>query len=189
MKTMIKKSAMILLLLLIVFSANAAEKENLVSTNLPEEAFSLLVEAAAQDCILCAKQMQQEAFHILTDRFKPGDIIKSNHFCLFVRTSQCGPNELMLTCYPAAERGGNPLLSFRFHTAENKLVGIAEKDFTEKRFAEIYQPALVGALFTGELEVVPYRYGDGPTYNYHAKENVLQVHCKIRLLKPLESGN
>jgi hypothetical protein len=188
MKTMIKKSVMILLLLLIVFSANAAEKANLVSTNLPEEAFSLLAEAAAQDCTLCAKQMQQEAFHILTDRFKPGDIIKSNDSCLFVRTQQCGPNELMLTCYPAEERGGKPLLSFRFHTAENKLVGIAEKDFTEKRFAEIYQSAPVGVLFTGELEVVPYLYGDGSTYNYHARENILQVHCKIRLLNPFTRG-
>jgi hypothetical protein len=188
MRTVVNFVAVITFFLSISFSAGAAERANPASIELPEEAFSLLAESFTQDCILCAKQMRKVAFRILTNRFKAGDVIRSDDSCLFVRSPLCGLQELMLTCYPKAQENGKPLLSFRFHTAQNKLVGIAEKDITANHFAEIYSAAPVGASFTGELEIVPFRYGDGKTFNYHVKENVVEVHCKIRSLKPLDSA-
>jgi hypothetical protein len=75
------------------------------------------------------------------------------------------------------------LLTFRFHTPEQYLVGIAEKDFTPTVLGDQYHSWPPGTIFDGKLELVRYEYGDGPTYNYYPKRNHLEVHCRLLDLK------
>jgi hypothetical protein len=35
------------------------------------------------------------------------------------------------------------------------------------------------------LEIVEFKYGDGPTYNYYPTGNQLQIHCRILSLTPM----
>ncbi len=170
-----KKGLSVLLLLAIASSVIAGEAETPPAFDLPEEAFQLLTESASDPCSICAKKTREKAFQVLNSAFKPGRILKSNHFCQFMRTDACGENELVLTCYLTA----SPLLTFRFHTPEKHLVGICQTDFTEKRFESEYCSAATGTRFEGALEIVAYRYGDGPSYNYYCARNHIQVHCRI----------
>ena len=78
------------------------------------------------------------------------------------------------------------LLTFRAHTAENHLVGIAASDYTEARTADLLTSAPTETLFEGSLEIIAYRYGDGPTYNYFPSMSHLQVHCRILELKSIK---
>jgi hypothetical protein len=170
-----KKALSVLLFLGVASLVIASEAETPTAFDLPEEAFQLLAESASDPCSICAKETRAKAFQELNSAFKPGRILKSNHRCQFMRTDACGENELVLTCYLTL----SPLLTFRFHTAEKHLVGIYETDFTEKRFASEYGSATTGTRFEGALEVVAYRYGDGPSYNYYLAGNHIQVHCRI----------
>ena len=170
-----KKGLSLLLLLAIASSVIAGEAETPAAFGLPEEAFQLLTESASDPCSICAKKTREKAFQVLNSAFKPGRILKSNHFCQFMRTDACGENELVLTCYLTA----SPLLTFRFHTPEKHLVGICQTDFTQRRFAREYCSAATGTRFEGALEIVAYRYGDGPSYNYYFARNHIQVHCRI----------
>lgn len=173
-----------LIFLLTCLPANAAEQGTSAPVDLPIEAFTLLAKAATQKCILCANKTRQDAFRMLENRFPPGSIIQNSDSCPFVSADQRGSNELTLTCYSATPKNGRPLLHFRFHSEGNKLVGVAEKDLTGKNVSEIYNYSPAGTLFAGELEIVPYLYGDGKTFNYNATDNIVQIHCKIRSLRP-----
>jgi hypothetical protein len=178
-----KKGLSILLLLAISFSVIAGEAETPAAFDLPEEAFQLLAESASDPCSICAMKTRKNAFQVLNGAFKPGRILKSDNLCEFMRTDECGENELVLTCYLTR----SPLLTFRFHTAEKHLVGICATDFTEKRFASEYSSAASGARFEGTLEIIEYRYGDGPSYNYYLAENHIQVHCRILEIKQIKA--
>ena len=178
----IKKGLSILLLLAIASSVIAGEAETPAALDLPEEAFQLLAESASDPCSICAEETRKKAFQVLDDAFKPGRILKSNHLCQFMRTDACGENELVLTCYLTSP----PLLTFRFHTAEKHLVGIRATDFTEKRFASEYCSVATGTHFEGALEIIAYRYGDGPSYNYYCAGNHIQVHCRILDIKQIK---
>ena len=175
-----KKGLSVLMLLAMVSSVIAREAEAPAVIELPKEAF--LAESALDPCSICAKQTREKAFKILNAAFKPGMILKSNNLCQFMRTDACGENELVLTCYPTSL----PLLTFKFHTDEKHLVGVSTTDFTKERFASEYRWAAPGALFEGALEIVEYRYGDGPAYNYYLVGNRIQVQCRILDLKRIE---
>ncbi|UCG81254.1 MAG: hypothetical protein JSV60_02945 [Desulfobacterales bacterium] len=177
-----KNGLSLLFLLTIVSSAVAGEAETPAARSLPQEAFRLLAESASDPCSICAKETREKAFRVLERAFKPGKILKSNHLCQFIRTDACGENELALTCYLTPL----PLLTFRFHTAANHLVGISTTDLTEKRLANEYFSAATGARFEGTLEIVTYKYGDGPSYNYYFTGNHIQVHCRILDIKQIK---
>jgi hypothetical protein len=36
-----------------------------------------------------------------------------------------------------------------------------------------------GARLQGALEVVPFEYGDGPTFLYHVLSNRIEIQCKV----------
>jgi hypothetical protein len=184
LRTMMKNGLSLLLLLTIASSAMAGEAETPAALCLPQEAFRLLSESASDPCSICARETREKAFRLLQGAFKPGRILKSNHVCQFIRTNACGENELALTCYLTPL----PLLTFRFHTAANHLVGISTTDFTEKRLASEYCSAATGARFEGTLKIVTYKYGDGPSYNYYFAGNHIQVHCRILDIKQIKVG-
>ena len=177
-----KKGLSVLTFLVIVSSGIAGETEQPAAIELPMEAFELLAESTSDPCSICAVETREKAFKILNVTFKPGKILRSNNLCRFMRTDACEENELILTCNPAPP----PFLTFRFHTTEKHLVGVSTPDFTEEKFARKYRGAAIGVLFEGAIEIVKYRYGDGPAYNYYIIGNHIQVHCKVLDLKRVE---
>ncbi len=178
------KEVLCLLLLFVTACSAVTEKPQRPSRiDLPTEAFELLNQSASDPCSICSKQMREKAFKVLNARFRPGMIVESSSHCQFMRSDLCGENELVLTCYPTAV----PLLTFKFHTAENHLVGISSTDFTERRFTNQYHTGPTGTVFEGVLRIVEYEYGDGPGYNYYPLRNHLQIHCRILDIKPVNT--
>jgi hypothetical protein len=133
-----------------------------------------LAKSAADSCSICAKKLRTQAFGLLEDQYPPGTIVMSDSTRSFVRAPG-GASELML-----ADGGrGDPRLTFRFHTAEDRLVGISEADLTEASVADRCRAAPEGARIQGALEVVPFEYGDGPTFLYHVLSNRIEIQCKV----------
>jgi hypothetical protein len=177
-----KKGLSVLTFLVILSSGIAGETEQPAAIELPKEAFELLAESASDPCSICAVETREKAFKILNVAFKPRKILRSNNLCRFMRSDACGENELILSCHLTPL----PLLTFRFHTAEKHLVGVSPTDFTAERLARKYRRAGTGVLFEGAIEIVEYRYGDGPAYNYYLVGNHVQVHCRLLDLKRIE---
>ena len=95
---------------------------------------------------------------------------------------------MVMSCYKTRElyriTGENgeemfPLLTFRFHTKDEHLVGILEEDFTDNKFVQKYRKRTEGRQFNGKIVIIKYQYGDGPAFNYYQALNRVQVHCKI----------
>lgn len=138
------------------------------------EAFDLLAKSMTDSCSACAREFRRHAFERLGERFPPGLVVRSDSLSRFLRADQ-GENELILTSQPE----GAPRLSFRFHTAANRLVGIADTDMTDEGLADWCRSAPAGAAFDGELEIVAFAYGDGPTFLYHASSNTIELQCRV----------
>jgi hypothetical protein len=157
-------------------------------------ALQSLTESSKDPCPICARQTKKKAFEVINTELRAKRIFSSGDLCRFIRTTEFSVNELSLTCYPpfpgrdkepTQDQGTVefPLLTFRFHTPEQYLVGIAEKDFTLTVLGDQYHSWPPGTIFDGKLELVRYEYGDGPTYNYYPKRNHLEVHCRLLDLK------
>ena len=146
---------------------------------LPGAAFELLAESAADSCAICARDLRMRAFRILEERFRPGSILRSDPRIRFTMAPG-STNELMLTSHV----GGDPALTFRFHTEKDHLVGISESDWTEESLAGLYRTAPDGAEFQGAIEIVPFDYGDGPTFVCVASSGRVQVQCRIVEIEP-----
>jgi hypothetical protein len=141
---------------------------------LPGEAFELLAESAADSCAICARDLRRRAFRILEERFRPGTVLRSDPRVRFAMSPR-STNELMLTSH----LGGDPALTFRFPTEKDHLVGISESDWTEGSLAGLCRTAPDGAEFQGAIEIVPFAYGDGPTFSCAPSSNRIQVHCRL----------
>jgi len=160
--------------------------------DLPDDALRLLAEATVESCSICAKQELEKAFKIMNDRFISGHEIIADENCRFVKVLSGGNNELSLTCYPSDtfmksikndERP--PQVVFTFYTPQKRLIGVTDKDYTSKEIADGYDASQPGARFEGRIRLIPYKYGDGPTYNYFKQTNKLQIHCVVLQLKPV----
>lgn len=141
---------------------------------LPVEAFALLTESATDSCAVCARELREKAFRMLDESFRPGRFVRSDASRRFLRVAG-GANELILSSWP----GGNPWLTFRFHTADDRLVGIAGADLTNRTIADRCLSNREGAFFHGTIEIVPFAYGDGAAWLYYPSNNHLQIHCRI----------
>lgn len=162
--------------------------------DLPEEALRLLARAATDPCSICAKQTREKAFRILNERFVPGYEIGGRDRCRLIRTGLKGENELSPVCRPSAglmetlKEEETPLhVVFRFHTPGSRLIGISEKDYTHPEIPDLLNGAPPETVYEGRLRLIPYKYGDGPTYNYSPQTNTLQFHCLVSELKPASS--
>jgi hypothetical protein len=162
--------------------------------NVLSGALQSLTESSKDPCPICARQTKKKAFEIINTELRAERVFSSGDLCRFIRTTEFSVNELSLTCYPpfsgrkkepTQDQGTVefPLLTFRFHTPEQYLIGIAEKDFTRTVLGDQYHSWPPGTIFDGKLELVRYEYGDGPTYNYYPKRNHLEVHCRLLDLK------
>ena len=187
---MTKLAILVLTPLVLFTSALAGESDLAAVVQALDGACHLLAESSVDPCAVCSKETRNKAFQILDRELLPGRIFKTSPDCL-LRRSASGENELAPVCYPAGApvktregEGQLPRVAFRFHTSTKHLVGVAEKDFTSEQVVAVCLSAPPGTMFSGVLEIVAYKYGDGPTYNYYPTSNELQVHCKLLDLKP-----
>ena len=178
----------------IAASGEAKDVELERTINVLSGALQALTESSKDPCPICAEQTKKKAFEVINTELREKRVFSSGDLCRFIRTTEFRVNELSLTCYPpfsgrdkepTPDQGTVefPLLTFRFHTPEQYLVGIAEKDFTLTVLGDQYHSWPPGTIFDGKLELVRYEYGDGPTYNYYPKRNHLEVHCRLLDLK------
>lgn len=187
-------------LMIISNHINCNKNENLVkdgfkenqSIQVPKLALKLLVDSSVDPCPICAEKLKKQAFSILTNEFQINRKFVGNGTNKFVRTDECGLNEFVLTSYKKREiyKPENaesemlfPLLVFKFYTDDINLIGIHRKNYTQKKFSMLMNEASKGTNFHGEIEIIEYKYGDGPTYNYFKKKNQVQVHCRILKLE------
>ncbi len=143
-------------------------------SRLPDDAFALLAESAAESCAVCARDLKREAFAVLEETLVPGVRLGTDSTAHFTRAAK---SEDELEFVPSPD--GGTRLSLRFHTGPDHLVGIAERDYTEPRLAARVASAPAGTLFRGTVEIVPFAYGDGAAWLYFEKENHVQVQCRI----------
>lgn len=158
------------------------------SFEIPWAAFKLLADSTVETCPLCVTQDRRKAFAILSKEFMVGRRITGDSACGFVKTKECGANEIMLACYKGREfyrdvpekgKAYFPLLKFKSHTDGDHLVGIQKEDYTDSSVAAMLAGATPDEDFEGEITIIPFAYGDGPAYKYNATENTLVVQCKI----------
>jgi hypothetical protein len=160
--------------------------------DLPDEAFQLLAEATIDPCSICAEKNREKAFKILNETFMPGHVIETHSPCRLIKTFSTGENDLTLSCYPsdalAASITGEeqlPQVVFRFHTPNKHLVGIFETDYTDTAAADLFHASKPGTVFEGRISLIPYKYGEGPTYNYFQQTNTVLIHCRVLQLIPV----
>jgi len=182
------------LLLLALFACGEVQhkSEDNNSIEIPKIAFRLIVESTVDPCSICARKKMDEAVSILVRKYDVDKKIKSNESCGFTRAAECGKNEFVLSCYKQREPyfvpgdGSEkllPLLVFRFHTLKEHLVGIAESDYTPENFSDTINTKNLNLTFYGDIEIINFKYGDGPSFNYYKEKNQVVVNCKVILLK------
>ena len=175
-----KKKGLFLFSILIVYSCSSGWAQT--SLDFPEKPLRLIAESARDPCSICARQTREIAFQLFEQQFPAGRIFTTTGSCQLVRTALSEENELVLSC-DVPEKDPLPLLTFRFHTVANHLVGISPADFTEESTASEFRSAPFGTVFEGIIEPILFRYGDGTTFNYSASRGGLQVHCRLLTLK------
>lgn len=190
------KIAIALLLPLLILSSALAGDPDLSSVMARlDGALTLLAESSVDPCPICSKETRSKAFRMLNAELLPGRVVKTSAACLLVSaTTSSSESELAPSCYPAGapvkkkEGEGEarlPRVTFRFHTTGRHLVGVAASDFTVEDLVADYRSAPAGTSFSGVLEIVEFKYGDGPTYNYYPTGNQLQIHCRFLSLSPI----
>jgi hypothetical protein len=170
----------LLIPILILFSCSRGETETPLS--FPETALRLLAESAVESCSICARQMRERAYDLLDREFPPEKVLAASASCLLRRSPSTEENELMLSCDPAG-KDPLPLLIFRFHTPGRHLVGISPDDFTAAGPETEYLAAAPGAAFEGVLKIIPFRFGNRPSFIHSPSRGVIQVHCQLMGLR------
>jgi len=174
-----KKVLFLISILIICFSSIGWAQSPL---DLPEEPLRLIALSATDPCSICARQTREIAFQLFEQQFHAGRMFTTTGSCRLVRTALSEDNEVGLSC-DSPRKESLPVLTFRFHTGANHLVGISPADFTEESIASEFLSAPPGTVFEGIIETILFRYGDGTTYNYSASRGVIQVHCRLLTLK------
>jgi hypothetical protein len=146
-------------------------------------AFELLARSADDSCASCARDHQRSAFEVLEERFPPGKIVRSDSLLSFQRAPQ-SDDELILV-WGAADGStwstwrARHRLTLQFHTAEDHLVGIAEADMTDEGLALLCRSTPDSVALHGALEIVPFAYGDGPSFLFTPSAQRIQIQCRI----------
>jgi hypothetical protein len=175
-----KKKVLFLISILIIYPCSSGWAQT--PLDFPEKPLRLIAESAKDSCSICGRQTREKAFQLFEEQFPAGRILATTGSCRLVRTALSEENELVLSCdFPGKE--SLPLLTLRFHTSANHLVGISPADFTEEGIASEYLSSAPGTVFEGIIKTIAFRYGDGTTYNYSASREVIQVHCRLLTLK------
>ncbi len=172
-------------LAIIILFASCASQQRGAQSPL-EEALHKLGESLVETCPICVQQLRKEAFTILNKEFPAGKIIGEHNAPDFQKYSS-QMQSLIIKGKDIRKKGRNdagieyelPFVIFRYHTRENHIAGIAPADFTDMQTASQLKSLPYGKDFAGSFIAIPFRYGDGKTFSYSPKENIVTVHCKV----------
>jgi len=140
----------------------------------PVEITGLLTEAEADSCGVCIREKRADAFEIAGEWFAPGHLVEAGTTRGWWLL-EGGDQEL----YFGEPGETSPRLTFRFHTADAHLVGIAPEDFTDRGLAARILARPAGEPGTETLEVVEFRYGNGESFHFDEERNRIQVQCRV----------
>jgi hypothetical protein len=135
---------------------------------IPGAIAELLTASTEDSCGVCVREKRAEVLEIARRWFPPGTRVEPAAGRP-LRVVDGGEMEL------AFGTGDLVPLSFRVHTADEHLIGIAAEDFTEPVLAE---RVLDGSVQGVALEVIPFSYGDGPGFLFDTVTNRLQIQCR-----------
>ncbi len=144
-----------------------------------------------ETCSVCIDNLREEAFGILTESMRPYTRLSAGKNCPLVFSKDDGEPEFQPVCYaeisdPSDRASDLPVLIFRFHTRDRHMIGISPEDFTNDTIADFIFSAPRDAVFHGVIELVPFRYGDGPTFIYFDETNRLAIQCRILEIETIE---
>lgn len=150
-----------------------------------EKALHALGESLVETCSICVQKLRKEAFTILNEEFPIGKTIGGNDISF--KKSITHAQSLLVGGGDIRAKGKTdagvdyelPLVIFRYHTADNYIAGITPADFTDAKTASLLKSLPYDKAFFGSIIAIPFRYGDGKTFSYSSKENILTVHCKV----------
>ncbi len=151
-----------------------------------EEALHKLGESLVETCPICVQQLRKEAFTILNKEFPAGKII-GEHNALYFQKYSGQTQSLIFKGKEIRKKGRTdagieyelPFVIFRYYTRDNHIAGIAPGDFTDIQTASQLKSLPHGRDFAGTVIAIPFRYGDGKSFSYSPKENIVTVHCKV----------
>lgn len=141
---------------------------------LDESIAELLEKSRTDSCAVCAREALAQAFALAEERFPPGTRVSSegnDRFWLLPGD----PNRLALGPSPPAD----PLITFRFHTETERLIGVNPAHLTPESTAGSLVTGPPGTAFRGALEVIPYVYGDGAAFLHRPASGRLEVMCRL----------
>ncbi|MCU0577301.1 MAG: hypothetical protein MUD15_10825 [Desulfobacterota bacterium] len=186
------RNAIMIVLMMPVLSL-AIDMQAPYAFDLPDEAFRLMAEATVDPCSLCVEKKLKEAYAVMNRMLQPGLVMESDERCRFLKRNPGDGFELSPVCQPTGalkQAGGEgrkpPDVVFVFYTPQARLVGISENDYTDAGTAAVFNDSPLGTVFEGRIRLIPYKYGDGPTYTYFQGANKLQIHCTVIKLTPLK---
>lgn len=137
------------------------------------DAFETLARSLSDSCAICAERHRKAAFEELGLLFRPGLRIRSAPPSALLR----GTGETQELELPVA--AGGLRVTFRFHTALDHLVGVAEEDLTGAALAARWRAMPEGTKLAGTIQVIPFVYGDGPAFLFLPASGHLQIQCKV----------
>ncbi len=158
----------------------------------PMLAFKALGESRVEKCGYCVKNSEKRAFRIIDDYFAPGKVFifnGKNSEQVLLKNRFCRKGEFLSFQYKDREKGVNgkgekfefPLLVFYFHTDRHHHAGVNRRLFTDKSIDSIYmKPAgKKDGCFKARIKIINYPYGNGRSFIYFRKRNIIQVHCIV----------
>lgn len=156
-------------------------------------ALKALGESRVEDCRYCVENFEKRSFRILNGYFKPGRVFVFKGKNLLLRNGRCKKGELLSSLYIKNENGRSgkgliyefPLISFYFHTLKHHHAGVGKDIFTEASVDSVYlEKRDTGKkCFEARIKIVKYPYGNGDSFIFYRKRNVVQIHCIVEELK------
>ncbi len=150
-----------------------------------EKALHKLGESLVESCPICVQQLRKEAYALLNSEFPTGKTISSDVIGFIAYSEQT--QSIIIAGTDVRKKGRSdagiayelPLVVFRYHTAANHMAGIAPADYTDATFAAQLASFDNNRTFSGIIHIIPFRYGEGNSFTYSPKENLVLVHCKV----------
>ena len=154
-------------------------------------ALQKLAESALENCSICRQKLHKDAFAIIDEKLSVGKKILISQTCSLQKTNLTKKNEFILSCYQSKkhyfsqkDKKEYPTVIFKIHTKKDHLVGIKSADFSADKFVQLINKNLNKKKeLVGQISLIKYKYGDGSTFNYNSKKNILKIYCKIEDLK------
>lgn len=183
----------LIVVIMIITPGISLEKPS--SLEIPMLALKSLGESRVDECQYCVENLEKSAFRILNRYFVPGKVFffeGKDSSGLLLKSSVCKVGELLPSLYIKREKSTTgegvsfefPLVVFYFHTTKHHFAGIDKKVFTSDAVDSVYfeKSKTAGRAFKGRIRVIDYPYGNGKSFMYFRKRNIIQVHCRVEKL-------